>query len=80
MDKQQMQSDGTKINGDGALRVQTDEINEEGDKISLPNCPLSSKECTQLCIIKLIYLNDIELKIAFALPFKLYSTINYGAQ
>lgn len=80
MDKQQMQNDGMKINGDGALRVQTDEINEEGDKISLPNCPLSSNECTHLCIIKLIYLKDTELEIAFALPFKLYSTINYGAQ
>lgn len=72
MDKQQMQNDGMKINGD--------KINEEGDKISLPNCPLSSNECTHLCIIKLIYLKDTELEIAFALPFKLYSTINYGAQ
>ncbi len=27
MDKQQMKNDGTKINGDGALRVQTDERN-----------------------------------------------------
>lgn len=34
MDKQQMQNDGTKINGDGALRVQ----NEEGDKTS-PKLP-----------------------------------------
>lgn len=47
---------------------------------SLPNCPLSSNKRTHLCIIKSIYLNDIELEIAFALPFKLYSTINYGAQ
>lgn len=37
-DKQQMQNDGTKINGDGALRVQIDERNEEGDKIS-PKLP-----------------------------------------
>lgn len=76
MDKRRTRNDGTKINGDGAPRVQ----NEEGHKTSPKAPPLSSNERTHLCIIKLIDLNDIELEIAFALPFKLYSTINYGAQ
>lgn len=45
----------------------------------LPKHPFLHK-CTHPYIIKLILLNDIRFEIAFALPFKLYSTINYGAQ
>lgn len=47
----------------------------------LPKHPLRFlNKRTHPYIIKLILLNDIRFEIAFALPFKLYSTINYGAQ
>lgn len=47
----------------------------------LPKHPLRFlNKRTHPYIFKLILLNDIRFEIAFALPFKLYSTINYGAQ